>query len=171
MQSNDGYNPLNYFRYAGKAFAVSLMVQFPEETMKSTQMILTDKINTSNADDSANTYIYLDGGNNKWQIIGKTSYSYSYPMEKMPKLITLVSYGDTWCEKYTNETSINNSNTDLFIPSDLSSSKGELYLGGNPLTDQYSDMILYGIDIQETSLDVNHVKGNYMKFRLEHRGY
>ena len=171
IQSNDGYNPLKYFRYASRKFTVSLMVQFPEETMKSAQMILTDKITTSNTDDSANTYIYLDGVNNKWKITGESSYSYECSMEKMPRLLTFVSYGDTWCEKYLNEKSLNNSATKLFIPSDLSSSKGELYLGGNPLTDQYSDMILYGIDIQEISLNANNVKCNYMNFRLEHRGY
>lgn len=171
IQSNDGYNPLKYFRYAGRQFTVSLMVQFPEETMKSTQMILTDKITTSNKDDSANTYIYLDGASNKWQIIGSDSYSHTCPMVKMPRLLTFVSYGDTWTHKYLNETPLNNTRTNLFIPSDLSSSKGELYLGGNPLTNQYSDMILYGIDIQEASLNANNIKGNYMNFRLEHRGY
>ena len=92
-------------------------------------------------------------------------------MAKMPRLLTFVSYGDTWCHKYLNEIPVNNSKTDLFIPSDLSSAQGELYLGGNPLTDQYSDMILYGIDIQETSLKADNIKGNYMNFRLEHRGY
>ena len=171
IQSNDGYNPLKYFRYAGREFTVSLMVQFPEETMKSTQMILTDKITTSNADDSANTYIYLDGVNGKWKITGSSSYTYNSGISKRPRLLTFVSYGDKWCQKYVNSTSVNNASTDLFIPSDLAGSKGELYLGGNPLTEEYSDMILYGIDIQETSLKADNIKGNYMNFRLEHRGY
>ena len=139
--------------------------------MKSTQMILTDKITTSNADDSANTYIYLDGVNNRWKVIGNESYEYKYYIKKMPRLLTFVNYSGTWCHKYSNEVSLNNEDTKLFIPSDLSSSKGELYLGGNPLTNEYSDMILYGIDIQETSLKADNIKGNYMNFRLEHRGY